>query len=587
MNLKKFFVLMLVALTAITSSCKYDDDELWDTVNSLAERISALETLTKQMNSHIAAMQSIISALENKVYVSEVEKLTDGYILHFTDGTTATIKNGTNGLNGKDAPVIDVKQENGVYYWTITVDGETTWLTDDKGNKLPVSGTDGENGTNGKNGVTPLLKVDGDGYWMVSYDNGSSYTYVLDSYGHKVYAVGPQGPAGADGTNGTNGSQGSQGEPGDSKFLNVEVKDGNVIITLNDTNKTQIIIPIAAGVSYTMDGELVNNLNKIVLNADGTATVLKYEISTMSNATVEVLSEKGVKVSVEGNTISITRDTESDISIRDSKVVLLYYNDEQTLTSVLKFEEAWIVETDDDGNVKKVRVNSKYYTTIEEALAANNSEGNIVIDLADGEYNVTNCGGKNLTINGSKNVVLIVDNEGEDGCDYGFGSSGTGVGNYTFNGLTINTTTNTGNYKGYAYMKGTFNNCNFVGSYSLNNANDFVFNNCTFDFQNGYLWTWAANSVTFNGCTFNGNSKNILAHGYSSTTINIKDCKFNATEKGYASGGTIWTAAVEIDPAGTNIYTINFTGNNTKTENYASWYRIKDNSTGHIITGVE
>ena len=587
MNLKKVFVLMLVALTAITSSCKYDDDELWDTVNSLAERISALETLTKQMNSDIAAMQSVISALENKVYVSEVEKLTDGYILHFTDGTTATIKNGTNGLNGKDAPVINVKQENGVYYWTITVDGETTWLTDDKGNKLPVSGTDGENGTNGKNGVTPLLKVDGDGYWMVSYDNGSSYTYVLDSYGHKVYAVGPQGPAGADGTNGTNGSQGSQGEPGDSKFLNVEVKDGNVIITLNDTNKTQIIIPIAAGVSYTMDGELVNNLNKIVLNADGTATVLKYEISTMSNATVEVLSEKGVKVSVEGNTISITRDTESDISIRDSKVVLLYYNDEQTLTSVLKFEEAWIVETDDDGNVKKVRVNSKYYTTIEEALAANNSEGNIVIDLADGEYNVTNCGGKNLTINGSKNVVLIVDNEGEDGCDYGFGSSGTGVGNYTFNGLTINTTTNTGNYKGYAYMKGTFNNCNFVGSYSLNNANDFVFNNCTFDFQNGYLWTWAANSVTFNGCTFNGNSKNILAHGYSSTTINIKDCKFNATEKGYASGGTIWTAAVEIDPAGTNIYTINFTGNNTKTENYASWYRIKDNSTGHIITGVE
>ena len=178
MNLKKFFVLMLVALTAITSSCKYDDDELWDTVNSLAERISALETLTKQMNSDIAAMQSVISALENKVYVSEVEKLTDGYILHFTDGTTATIKNGTNGLNGKDAPVINVKQENGVYYWTITVDGETTWLTDDKGNKLPVSGTDGENGTNGKNGVTPLLKVDGDGYWMVSYDNGSSYTYV-------------------------------------------------------------------------------------------------------------------------------------------------------------------------------------------------------------------------------------------------------------------------------------------------------------------------------------------------------------------------------------------------------------------------
>jgi len=113
---------MLVVLTGIASSCKYDDEELWDYVTDLADRISTLETLTKQMNGDIAAMQSIISALENKVYISEVEKLTDGYILHFTDGTTATIKNGIDGLNGKDAPIVGVKQEKGVYYWTITVE---------------------------------------------------------------------------------------------------------------------------------------------------------------------------------------------------------------------------------------------------------------------------------------------------------------------------------------------------------------------------------------------------------------------------------------------------------------------------------
>ena len=41
---------MLVVLTGIASSCKYDDEELWDYVTDLADRISTLETLTKQMN---------------------------------------------------------------------------------------------------------------------------------------------------------------------------------------------------------------------------------------------------------------------------------------------------------------------------------------------------------------------------------------------------------------------------------------------------------------------------------------------------------------------------------------------------------
>ena len=215
-------------------------------------------------------------------------------------------------------------------------------------------------------------------------------------------------------------------------------------------------------------------------------------------------------------------------------------------------------------------------------LATAVAAGKTNIWLNDGEYNVKDCGGKTLTISGSKGAILKVMNEGEDGCDYGFGSAGSGVGNITFNGVTIDTTANTGNYKGYAYMKGTFNNCNFVGAYSLNNTNDFVFNNCTFDFKNGYFWTWGAKSATFNNCIFNGNSKAILAHGWESTVITIKGCTFAATEKGYASGGTVWTAAIEIDPAGSNTYTINIS-DSTINENYAGWTRIKDGSTGHVI----
>jgi len=237
---------------------------------------------------------------------------------------------------------------------------------------------------------------------------------------------------------------------------------------------------------------------------------------------------------------------------------------------------------------------SKTYEAPEDAYAVSNSEeltqavtaGYTVIKLADGEYDVTNCGGKALSLYGSKNAVLKLTNEGEDGCDYGFGSSSTGVAHYTFNGITIDTTANTGNYKGYAYMGATFNDCSFVGAYSLNNKNTFEFNYCDFDFKNGYFWTWGAEKATFNNCDFNGNSKCILAHGTESTQITINNCKFAATEKGYTGAGDN-TACVEMDPVGTNTYTINFTGNNTKTDNYSGWTRVKDGSTGHVINGLE
>ena len=182
--MKKYFLLALVVLTGIASSCKYDDDELWDNVNDLADRITALETVTKQMNSDIAAMQSVITAMQKQLTVTKVEELTDGYTLHFSDGTKATLKNGTDGKDGVNAPSINVAQYNGSYYWTIAIDGNTTWLTDDAGNKLAVSGTSGSNGTDGK---TPMLKVDEYGYWLVSYD-GSKFERVKNTKGEDVKA---------------------------------------------------------------------------------------------------------------------------------------------------------------------------------------------------------------------------------------------------------------------------------------------------------------------------------------------------------------------------------------------------------------
>lgn len=201
MKTKVFFSLLLVV--ALFSSCKYDDAALWDKVNSLDNRLNNIEEQLTGMNSEIQTMSSLVNALQGYVYVSGVSEVEDGYVIKFSDGKTATISNGKDGQDGKDgkdgkdgqdgkdganAPVIGFdKDTDGNYYWTQTIDGVQTWLTDAYGAKVPVTG---------ESGKTPLLKVNANGYWMVSYDNGLTYMQVLDANGNPVKAVGEDGEDG-------------------------------------------------------------------------------------------------------------------------------------------------------------------------------------------------------------------------------------------------------------------------------------------------------------------------------------------------------------------------------------------------------
>ncbi len=45
------------------SSCKYDDSNLWSSVQGLEERIARLEELCKQMNTNITSLQTLVEAL--------------------------------------------------------------------------------------------------------------------------------------------------------------------------------------------------------------------------------------------------------------------------------------------------------------------------------------------------------------------------------------------------------------------------------------------------------------------------------------------------------------------------------------------
>lgn len=180
----KFICRVILLLICVSACSKYDDSELWDEINSLDNRVTSIEEQLKLLNSDITTIKSIVAALQDRLYVAKVTTSGDGYTLTFSDGSKITISDGKDGVDGKDAPVINVRYDNGKYYWTQTINGTTTWLYDTEGNRIPALGTDA---------ITPLLKVDSDNYWIVSYDNGYTYSKLLDEHGNAVKASGKNG----------------------------------------------------------------------------------------------------------------------------------------------------------------------------------------------------------------------------------------------------------------------------------------------------------------------------------------------------------------------------------------------------------
>ena len=166
-------VLSALALSFMValSGC-YDDSALQAQLNDHESRLKELERICSQANTNIEALQTIVSALQERDYVTGVAPIKEGdkvlgYTITFSKSGAVTIYHGKDG----HTPVISVKMDtDGVWYWSI--DGE--WLLDSEGNKVKAIGIDGQNGTNGTDGVTPKLKIE-NGQWYVSYDGGETF----------------------------------------------------------------------------------------------------------------------------------------------------------------------------------------------------------------------------------------------------------------------------------------------------------------------------------------------------------------------------------------------------------------------------
>ena len=210
-----------------------------------------------------------------------------------------------------------------------------------------------------------------------------------------------------------------------------------------------------------------------------------------------------------------------------------------------------------------------------EELTGAISSNNAKVYLPNGNYTLPAVSNNNVTISGTKDAVITVNKPNYSGS------------NVTLNGVTV---------KGSGYATGvqhvntvTYNDVTIVGEMCLY-GEKVVFNNCTFELNGQYIWTYGAKEVEFINCTFNTTGKAILVYneGAGASKVTVKHCTFNATAG--AKAGAIANqncAAIEIDnfqSSGTGAAHVVITEGNTYGENFSGEWRIKNVVAGNAIT---
>ena len=182
--MKKLFYLVAAVGLLFAACSEYDDTDLVNRVGGLEQRVTELEETVAALNQDIVGVKTLVEAMQNNVYVSQIVEGETGYEIYFTNGEKISIADGKAGENGKDGSTVTIVLEDGEYYWAMVDNGTTSFLTDDQGNKIPVKGD------------APLMRVtmEGEtGYWEVSYDNGQSWERILLEDGTPVTTSGGGG----------------------------------------------------------------------------------------------------------------------------------------------------------------------------------------------------------------------------------------------------------------------------------------------------------------------------------------------------------------------------------------------------------
>ena len=169
--MKTIKTLLLAASASLLFSTLNSCTDYQDEIDALDVRVTYLESLVNQINTDLKALGTIVKAIEDGDYITDVTYTTDGYVINFKKNGPVYI---IDGLDGADAaaPNITVCQDpTGDWFWMLN--GE--WLTVG-GEKVRANGKDGKNGENGKDAISPQVRINpATNEWEYSTDGGDTW----------------------------------------------------------------------------------------------------------------------------------------------------------------------------------------------------------------------------------------------------------------------------------------------------------------------------------------------------------------------------------------------------------------------------
>lgn len=252
---------MFAAATVFAYGCSdnFDDSALWKDIDGMYKSLNELKAQVSTMQQQLDALAAVVSGGA----VTSITQDADGhYVLSYKDADNVehTIDIATMD-DANTQPIIGMKADGEVYYWTVTTGGKTSWLLDTDGAKIPVTGR------------TPEIGVDDQGYWTVFGKR------ITDASGNPVKAEGKSA----------------------SVITKVEMKDdGTVVFTLGDgvqvtasvqngfnvllsveprTVVTDVTQPLV--ITYTLVGETETSV-LTVEKAEGLAAQLDEQAKTIT-----------------------------------------------------------------------------------------------------------------------------------------------------------------------------------------------------------------------------------------------------------------------------------------------------------------
>ena len=241
-------------------------------------RVKAIENILPTLNSNIEALKSISS----KNSITSVETINGKYKLTLANGEVINLTQGSVGAT--NAPLMSIDGEG---YWIVDYqDGNGYSYTLSNGQKVKAIGEDG---------LTPQFGVNAEGYWTVSY-NGSDWETVKDVNGEPVAAIPSEGA--------------------DEYFKNAYVNEDMFVVELKTGEKFSI--PIVPEFMFAINGakeiqefkageiKTYNVVSRGIANVGVISQPAGWQVTLLEDKLIITAPEVVVKA---------TADTETDISV--------------------------------------------------------------------------------------------------------------------------------------------------------------------------------------------------------------------------------------------------------------------------------